>query len=46
MFYFVGEKKTRETETDVTTQQINSEGTASGEEQYIYNIIMAERERD
>lgn len=45
MFHFVGGGE-RETETDVTTQQINSEGTASGGEQYIHNTIMAEWEKD
>lgn len=45
MFHFGGGGG-RETETDVTTQQINSEGTASGGEQYIHNTIMAEWEKD
>lgn len=36
----------KEAETDVTIQQINSEGMASGGEQYIHNTIMAEWEKD
>lgn len=46
ILYGEGKKKERETETDVTKQQINSEDTASGGEQYIHNTIMAEREKD
>lgn len=44
MFHFVGRKK--EAETDVTIEQINSEGMASEGEQFIHNTIMAEWEKD
>jgi len=40
------QREKKKTETDVTTQQINSKDTSSGGEQYIHNTIMAEWEKD
>lgn len=45
-FWGLGEEEERETEPDVTTELINSEGAASGGEQHIGNTIMAEWVKD